>query len=112
MDKSIKRSQQISVEGEKAIAELTKRFEEHCENSNKLLNDRNDKLDSLIPLVDLIPVIPTVKDIIERENEQKAVSQWMTRVGKFLGVLAGIITAVGIIASAVLLVIKSMFFLK
>lgn len=117
------RQKQISIEGQKAIEELTKTFSEHCtknESDNTAINtklDKNqtdnkdikDKLDDLMPIVDFIPII---KEIVERENEQKAVSKWMIRIGRLLGFLAAAITAVGIIIGAAAMVIKAIVDIK
>lgn len=110
------RQKQISVEGEKTISELKSALESHCKKNteeNKDINARfvttDEKLDKLMPLVDLIP---TIQSILERENEQKAVSKWMVRIGRILGFIAATLTAIGIIISAAVMVIKAIIDIK
>ena len=92
----------MSVEGESRVLAMEKMLKAHCQKEGL-------QFEQLKPLIELIP---TIKEIIERENEQKAVSRWMVRIGKLLGFMAGVVTALGIIAGAAALVIKAMFFIK
>jgi len=110
------RQKQISIEGQAAIEALTNAlnaqsgtFHEHCKANETDNKDINNKLDRLMPLVDFIPI---VKEIVERENEQKAVSKWMVKIGRILGFVAAALTAIGIIISAAVMVIKAIIDIK
>lgn len=68
-----------------------------------------DALDNLMPLV---PLIEPLQQIVKREYEQAVVSKRMVKIGKTLGFIASVVTAIGIIFGAAWIMIEAIIRIK
>lgn len=93
----------MTKEDTQQISELKEMITTHCE--DQVITDASvsDRLELLMPLVALIDPL---KEIVSREQEQKTVSKWMVKLGKFIGFLAMVVSSIGVIFGAAWLVIK------
>jgi len=76
----------------------------HCQDQKITDAAVAKKIDMLMPLADLISPLQT---IVKREEEQKAASKWMIRIGKGIGFLAIVVTSVATIFGAAWFIIEA-----
>jgi hypothetical protein len=104
LDRSFVHSEDVSQ-----VAEIKRALDQHIKLQK--INDESvgKKIDSLLPLVDLIPVLNC---IVQKENDNKAVSKYAVKIGRGIGFVAVVVSSIGVIIGAAWVIISAIIDIK